>query len=136
MFENFQVSEDLVHGLCFQIFVNSWKKRSIFCWHFLQYKSIYVAVVHFLLTVFIADSVLGERNEITNEDLNNLTYVSSVIKETLRLRPVVNTPFREINTNDFKINGIHIPKGAMLHVNIFDFKILKNKYYLLGNHLH
>ena len=64
------------------------------------------------------DSVLGDRNAITNEDLNKLEYVSCVIKETLRKWPPANLPMRQVNTNDFKINGISIPKGALLHVKI------------------
>ncbi len=43
------------------------------------------------------DSVLGDRNEITNEDLAKLNYVSSVIKETLRLWSPAESPAREIN---------------------------------------
>ena len=53
----------------------------------------------------------------TNEDLNNLPYVSCVIKETLRLRGPANGTIRKIDTNDFKINGIHIPKNSVMHVN-------------------
>ena len=60
------------------------------------------------------DSVLGDRNEITNEDLTNLNYVSCVIKETLRLWAPAASPIREVNVDDFKINGINIPKGAMV----------------------
>ena len=65
------------------------------------------------------DSVLGDRNEITNEDLNKLEYASCVIKETLRMWPPANLPMRQINSNDFKINGMSIPKGALLHVIYF-----------------
>lgn len=63
------------------------------------------------------DSVLGDRNEITNEDLNNLNYVSCVIKETLRLWAPVSSPTREVNVDDFQINGINIPKGAVVLTN-------------------
>lgn len=63
------------------------------------------------------DSVLGDRNEITNEDLNNLNYVSCVIKETLRLWPPAQGTIRVVDSNDFKINGIHIPKNTFIHLN-------------------
>ncbi len=60
------------------------------------------------------DSVLGDRNEITNEDLAKLNYVSSVIKETLRLWSPAESPAREINVDDFEINGINIPNGSII----------------------
>ena len=65
------------------------------------------------------DSVLGDRNDITNEDLNNLNYVSCVIKETLRLWPPAQGTIRVVDSNDFKINGIHIPKNTFIHVNFY-----------------
>jgi cholesterol 24(S)-hydroxylase len=64
------------------------------------------------------DSVLGNRNVITIDDLNKLEYLSCVIKETLRKWPPANLPMRQVNTNEFKINGISIPYGALLHVNL------------------
>lgn len=63
------------------------------------------------------DSVLGDKSEITSEDLNNLIYVSCVVKETLRLWPPANGTVRMIDTDDFYINGMNIPKGTLFHVN-------------------
>ena len=60
------------------------------------------------------DSVLGDRNEVTNEDLTKLKYVSSVIKETLRLWGPAEGPAREVDVNDFEINGLNIPNGSII----------------------
>ena len=62
------------------------------------------------------DLVLGSRNEVTNEDLINLNYLSCVIKETLRLWSPANGTAREINTTDFKIGNLNIPSGAIVQV--------------------
>ena len=60
------------------------------------------------------DSVLGDRNEVTNEDLTKLKYVSSVIKETLRLWGPAEGPVREVDVDNFEINGLNIPKGTII----------------------
>ena len=62
------------------------------------------------------DSVLGNRKEITNEDLSKLKYVSSVIKETLRIWPPANGTFRNVDIDNFTINGLKIPKNTPIHV--------------------
>jgi cholesterol 24(S)-hydroxylase len=62
------------------------------------------------------DSVLGSRNIVTNEDLGRLHYLSCVVKETLRLWTPANGTVREVNIDDFKINGLHIPKNTFIHV--------------------
>ncbi len=63
------------------------------------------------------DWVLGDRNEITCEDLAKFNYVSSVIKETLRLWPLIGTLIREVDVDDFQINGLNIPKGSIVVTN-------------------
>ena len=63
------------------------------------------------------DSVLGDRNEVTNEDLTKLKYVSSVIKETLRLWGPAQGPTREVDVDDFEINGLNIPNGSIIASN-------------------
>lgn len=65
------------------------------------------------------DTVLGDRNEITYEDLSGLNYISCVIKETLRLWPPANGTVRKVDTDDFSINGLKIPKHTTVHVCIF-----------------
>jgi cytochrome P450 len=69
--------------------------------------------------------VLGERTEITYEDLiRDLKYCSSVFKETLRLwTPVVNLD-RNI-TEPMVIGGFHVP--AHTNVTVSYFKYIQNK---------
>ena len=62
------------------------------------------------------DIVLGDKNEITYEDLSRLNYVSCVIKETLRLWPPANGTVRRVDTDDFNIDGLNIPKDTIIHV--------------------
>ncbi|XP_041359178.1 taurochenodeoxycholic 6 alpha-hydroxylase-like [Gigantopelta aegis] len=58
-----------------------------------------------------------EGKAITFENLDNLTYMSCLIKETLRLYPAASMVFREAVHNDY-INGYFIPAGTILNVNI------------------
>ena len=74
------------------------------------------------------DLVVGDRNEITNEVLNNLNYVSCVIKETLRLWPPALAPSREVNVKDFHVNGIIIPKGTLITTNQYLNARLEDNY--------
>jgi hypothetical protein len=62
--------------------------------------------------------------------LNSLTYVSCVINETLRRWPAANGTGRKVNTDDFKIKDLDIPRGAILHVyKHLEFKFLFYKRY-------
>nr|CAD7450796.1 unnamed protein product [Timema bartmani] len=66
------------------------------------------------------DAVFGEDLErsVSMEDLNNLKYTEQVIKESLRLYPVV--PFVPRNTTeDIKITNYTLPKGCDLLFNIY-----------------
>nr|CAD7456858.1 unnamed protein product [Timema tahoe] len=66
------------------------------------------------------DAVFGDDVErsVTIEDLNNLKYIEQVIKESLRLYPVV--PFvPRTSTKDIEINGYTIPKGCDVFFNIY-----------------
>lgn len=61
------------------------------------------------------DTVLGSRNEITEEDLNKLVYTSCVIKEALRKWPPVEGSGRIVDIDDFRIENYSIPKDTYLH---------------------
>nr|CAD7615673.1 unnamed protein product [Timema genevievae] len=66
------------------------------------------------------DAVFGDDLErsVSMEDLNNLKYTEQVIKESLRLYPVV--PFVPRNTTeDIKITSHTIPKGCDVLFNIY-----------------
>ncbi|XP_056336552.1 cholesterol 24-hydroxylase-like [Danio aesculapii] len=57
------------------------------------------------------DEVLGTKREISNEDLGKFTYLSQVLKETLRLYPTAPGTNRWLH-EDMVINGIKIPGGC------------------------
>ncbi|XP_033846327.1 cholesterol 24-hydroxylase-like isoform X3 [Periophthalmus magnuspinnatus] len=57
------------------------------------------------------DEVIGMKREINYDDLGNLTYLSQVLKESLRLYPPLVGTSRDLN-NDMVIDGIRIPGGV------------------------
>lgn len=59
------------------------------------------------------DEVIGMKQEITYEDLGNLTYLAQVLKETLRLYPTAPGTSRWL-TQDTVINGIKVPAGCAI----------------------
>ncbi|KAK7907140.1 hypothetical protein WMY93_015752 [Mugilogobius chulae] len=59
------------------------------------------------------DEVIGMKREISYDDLGNLTYLSQVLKESLRLYPTIVGTSRSLE-KDIVIEGIHIPAGATL----------------------
>ena len=61
------------------------------------------------------DEVLGNKREITWQDLNRLEYVHWVFKETLRLIPVAPASVREIK-RDTVVDGISLPAGSPIIV--------------------
>ncbi|XP_053301363.1 cholesterol 24-hydroxylase [Pleuronectes platessa] len=56
------------------------------------------------------DDVIGMRQDISYENLGNLTYLSQVLKETLRIYPTAPGTSRDV-LEDMVIDGIHIPAG-------------------------
>ena len=61
------------------------------------------------------NEVLGERTEITYQDVNKLKYCSNIFKEALRMYSPVVIIFR-YTTEDMTINGIKVPKGTTIGV--------------------
>ncbi|XP_015250375.1 PREDICTED: cholesterol 24-hydroxylase-like isoform X1 [Cyprinodon variegatus] len=57
------------------------------------------------------DDVIGMKQEISNDDLGKLVYLSQVLKETLRIYPTAPGTSRDIE-EDMIINGVHIPGGV------------------------
>uniref|UniRef100_A0AAZ3S5T9 Cholesterol 24-hydroxylase n=1 Tax=Oncorhynchus tshawytscha TaxID=74940 RepID=A0AAZ3S5T9_ONCTS len=64
------------------------------------------------------DDVIGVKQEISFDDLGKLTYLSQVLKETLRLYPTAPGTSRFI-PNDITINGIPIPAGVTCFFNSY-----------------
>jgi len=71
------------------------------------------------------DDTIGEKPVIDYKDLQTLTYLDMVVKETLRLYPPVHGSVREAGV-DVTIGGIKIYKGTTLIVNNLTFEILFN----------
>lgn len=61
------------------------------------------------------DRVLGERSQITFQDVNELKYCAAIFKETLRLYPPVPNLMR-VNHDKLNINGLEIPIGTQIIV--------------------
>ncbi|XP_071007228.1 cholesterol 24-hydroxylase-like [Oncorhynchus clarkii lewisi] len=64
------------------------------------------------------DDVIGVKQEISFDDLGKMTYLSQVLKETLRLYPTAPGTSRFI-PNDITINGIPIPAGVTCFFNSY-----------------
>ena len=63
------------------------------------------------------DRVLGERTEVTFQDVNELKYCTAIFKEAMRLYPPVPMITRA-NPEEIDVHGIKIPKDTPLVVNI------------------
>ena len=59
----------------------------------------------------------GEREEVSREDLSQLTFLSMFIKESLRMHPVASSVVK-ISHRQMVIDGHVIPKGSMLNIGI------------------
>uniref|UniRef100_M4A8Y4 Cholesterol 24-hydroxylase n=1 Tax=Xiphophorus maculatus TaxID=8083 RepID=M4A8Y4_XIPMA len=57
------------------------------------------------------DDVIGMKQEISNDDLGKLIYLSQVLKETLRIYPTAPGTSRDIE-EDMTIDGVRIPAGV------------------------
>ncbi|XP_036406286.1 cholesterol 24-hydroxylase-like [Megalops cyprinoides] len=64
------------------------------------------------------DEVIGSKQEIEYEDLGKLTYLSQVLKESLRLYPPAPGTSRWLS-EDMVIDGIHVPGGVAVFVSSY-----------------
>lgn len=66
----------------------------------------------------------------TIEDTKRMTYISQIMKETLRINPPVVITAPRIAVEDTELSGVFIPKGTTVITDIFDVhhteKIWKN----------
>ncbi|NWT17566.1 CP46A hydroxylase, partial [Vireo altiloquus] len=64
------------------------------------------------------DEVLGAKRDVDYEDLGKLTYLSQVLKESLRLYPPVSGTLRRLEKEQV-INGIRIPANTTIFLNTY-----------------
>lgn len=70
-----------------------------------------------------ADRVLGERDQVTFQDVHELKYCSAIFKEALRLYPPAPAISREV-TEKMNLNGLHIPANTEMMVLIIFFNMI------------
>nr|XP_043620979.1 cytochrome P450 81Q32-like [Erigeron canadensis] len=63
------------------------------------------------------DTVVGTERFLEESDLSNLPYLGCVVKETMRLYPIVPTLQPHESSEDCVVQGYNIPKGTVLIVN-------------------
>lgn len=66
------------------------------------------------------DRVLGERTNVTYQDVNELKYCTAIFKESLRLYPPV-TALCRVNEHKLNINGYDVPEKTPIFVNFVSF---------------
>ncbi|XP_071701335.1 cytochrome P450 CYP736A12-like [Rutidosis leptorrhynchoides] len=66
-------------------------------------------------------NVVGDKSVVEETDLEKLSYLHMVIKETFRLYPVVPLLMPHVSTQDVVINGYYIPKETHVYVNVWAF---------------
>ena len=74
-------------------------------WHLTRNPDVYKLVTEEV------DRVFGEKTEIGFDEMNKLTYLEMVIKESMRLKPAVTSTGRQCK-QDSVVGGVVLPKGT------------------------
>ncbi|CAO2202095.1 unnamed protein product [Urochloa humidicola] len=75
-------------------------------------------------TIFAAateelDRVVGRGRWVTEEDVARLPYLNAIIKETMRVHPIVPLLVPRVAREDADVGGYDIPKGTLVLVNVW-----------------
>jgi cytochrome P450 len=66
------------------------------------------------------NEIMGDRTEVTADDVTNMKYLTKVMQETLRLYAVIPNLTRYSNEEmEFKETGVKIPKGSNILIPLF-----------------
>lgn len=65
------------------------------------------------------DRVVGRGRWVTEEDMSNLPYIEAIVKETMRIHPIVPLLTPRVAREDAAIDGYDIPKGARVLINVW-----------------
>ena len=64
------------------------------------------------------DEKVGRSRQVKESDVNNLPYLQAIVKETLRLYPVMPLLLSHESVEDCTVSGYHIPAKTRLIVNV------------------
>ncbi|CAD6245387.1 unnamed protein product [Miscanthus lutarioriparius] len=65
------------------------------------------------------DRVIGHGRWVTEKDIAHLPYLQTIVKETMRLHPIVPLLIPRVTREDASIAGYDIPKGTHVLVNVW-----------------
>jgi len=65
------------------------------------------------------DRVVGRERWVTEKDMPSLPYMEAIVKETMRLHPIVPLLIPRVAREDVVVGGYDIPKGARVLINIW-----------------
>jgi cytochrome P450 len=65
------------------------------------------------------DRVVGHGRWVTEKDIAHLPYIEAIVKETMRLHPIVPLLIPRVTREDVSIAGYDIPKGTCVLINVW-----------------
>ncbi|XBI22313.1 hypothetical protein VPH35_063343 [Triticum aestivum] len=65
------------------------------------------------------DRVVGRARWVTEKDMPNLPYIEAIVKESMRMHPIVPLLIPRMAREDATIDGYDVPKGARVLINVW-----------------